>query len=61
MESRYGIDYFDNDDIGEMYDRIGKRLGYIIRGGEIDYARVSTSVINDIRNENIKGITFDRL
>ena len=61
MEARYGIDYFDNDDIGEMYDRIGKRLGYIIRGGEIDYARVSTSVINDIRNENIKGITFDRL
>ena len=33
----------------------------IIRGGEIDYARVSVSVINDIRNENIKGITFDRI
>ena len=61
LESRYGLTTFDNDDIGEMYDRIGKKLGYIIRGGEIDYARVSTSVINDIRNENIKGITFDRI
>jgi ribosome biogenesis GTPase A len=61
LESRYGLTEFDNDDIGEMYDRIGKKLGYIIRGGEIDYARVSTSVINDIRNENIKGITFDRI
>ncbi len=61
LESRYGLAEFDNDDIGEMYDRIGKKLGYIIRGGEIDYARVSTSVINDIRNENIKGITFDRI
>ncbi len=61
LKNRYGLDFFDNDDIGEMYDRIGKKLGYIIRGGEIDYARVSTSVINDIRNENIKGITFDRI
>jgi ribosome biogenesis GTPase A len=61
LKNRYGLDFFDNDDIGEMYDRIGKKLGYIIRGGEIDYARVSVSVINDIRNENIKGITFDRI
>ena len=61
LESRYGLTTFDNDDIGEMYDRIGKKLGFFIRGGEIDYARVSTSVINDIRNENIKGITFDRI
>ena len=61
LKLRYGLDFFDNDDIGEMYDRIGKKLGYIIRGGEIDYARVSVSVINDIRNENIKGITFDRI
>ena len=61
LNSRYGIDYFDNDDVGTMYDIIGKKLGCIIRGGEVDYNRVSTMIINDIRNENIKEVTFDRI
>ena len=51
----------NNDDILETYDALGKRLGCLIRGGEVDYKRVSTAVVNDMKNELIKGITFDRL
>lgn len=61
LVDRYHIDHVNNDDILETYDALGKRLGCLIRGGEVDYKRVSTAVVNDMKNELIKGITFDRL
>lgn len=61
LVSRYHIDHVDNEDITITYDIIGKKIGAIIRGGEIDYDRVSNAILNDLKNEIIKGITFDRL
>mgnify|MGYP003289008391 CR=1 FL=1 len=61
LKTRYNIDSVNNDDLGETYDLIGKKIGAIIRGGEIDYDRVSNAIMNDVKNELIKGITFDRL
>lgn len=61
LQSRYNISSVNNDDIIETYDAIGKKIGAIIRGGEIDYDRVSNAILNDIKNELIKGITFDRI
>ncbi len=60
LKERYNIDYIDNDDIGNTYDLIGKRIGAVISGGEIDYDRVSKTILEDIKQERIKGITFDR-
>lgn len=60
LKSRYNIDYID-DDITITYDKIGKKIGAIISGGEIDYDRVSNAILNDIRNEYISKITFDRI
>ncbi len=60
LKERYGLDYIDNDDIEMVYEKIGRRLGAIISGGEIDYDRVSKNILEDIKNERIKGITFDR-
>jgi ribosome biogenesis GTPase A len=45
----------------ETYEAIGKRLGALISGGEVDINRVSNQIISDLRTENIKGITFDRI
>lgn len=59
LEARYGIRKLD-DDISVSYDMIGKKLGAIVKGGEVDYDRVSNMIVNDIKNEIIKGITFDR-
>ena len=61
LNKRYGIEHVDNDDIATTYDMIGKRIGALVKGGEIDYDRVSMQVINDIKLEHINGITFDRL
>lgn len=60
LKDRYNVTNIENDEIDITYDSIGRKIGAIISGGEIDYDRVSNTVINDIKNEYIKGITFDR-
>jgi ribosome biogenesis GTPase A len=60
LESRYGIKKFNMDIVEESYEVIGKKYGCLIKGGEIDYTRVSNQIINDVRNEAVKNITFDR-
>ena len=44
--------------IEDAYFTIAKNMG-AIKNGEVDYERVSLKIINDIKNENIKGIVFD--
>ena len=61
LKERYNLDKMDNDDIVEVYETIGKRIGAVISGGEIDYDRVSKTILEDIKNERIKNITFDRV
>ncbi len=59
LQNRYNISKTSGDMI-ENYDIIGKKIGAILKGGEIDYERVYLTIINDIKQEKIKGITFDR-
>lgn len=60
LNGRYGIDHL-NEDIVETLEYIGKKRGCLIRGGEIDYEKVYTVILNDIKDGSIKGITFDRI
>lgn len=60
LKMRYNIEHVD-EDICVTYDAIGKKIGAIMSGGEIDYDRVSNAIINDVKNEIIKKITFDRM
>lgn len=60
LKKRYNIDHID-EDLCITYDAIGKKIGAIISGGEVDYNRVSEYILNDIKNEYIKEITFDRM
>ena len=57
LESRYGVTRIN--DWEEVYQTIGKKIG-AIKNNEVDYEKVSTRVVNDVKNEYIKGITFDR-
>ena len=60
LKERYNIENVE-EDIFETYDCIGKKIGAIISGGEVDYERVSEFILNDVKNEYIRGITFDRM
>ena len=58
---RYNIDYEINDDNYEdVLVTIGSKRGCLVRGGCVDYDKVYTVVLNDIKNGLIKNITFDR-
>jgi len=61
LKDRYNIDYEINDDNYEdVLVTIGSKRGCLVRGGCVDYDKVYTVVLNDIKNGLIKNITFDR-
>ena len=61
LKTRYNLDGIDDDYLDEVYDTIGRKIGAIISGGEVDYDRVSNTILEDIKSERVNGITFDRL
>ena len=47
------------EDIVEQLDEIGKKIG-AFRNGEIDYEKVYTIILKDLREGSFGGITFDK-
>ena len=59
LSDRYGVT--DISDFDEVYNIIGKKRGFLMKGGVVDYDRVTDSIINDVKQGKISGITFDRV
>jgi ribosome biogenesis GTPase A len=59
LKDRYSINIESN--YVEILDTIGKQRGCLIKNGEIDYSRVYTIILTDIRNKMLGGLSFDRL
>lgn len=59
LKEKYGVT--DITDFYEVYETIGKRRGFIGKGGIIDDDRVTDLIINDIKQGKINGLTFDRI
>ena len=47
------------DDIVDTYNIIGKKIG-AFKAGEAEFNKVSEYIVNAIKQEKIKGVTFDR-
>lgn len=60
LKERYDIEHIDNDNYEEKLEVIGKKRGCIVRGGCVDYDKVYSIIMNDIKEGLIKEITFDR-
>ena len=60
LEKRYGITTV-SDDIITTLEEIGNRRGAKISGGEIDYDKVYSIIIRDLKEGLIGPITLDRL
>jgi len=61
LKKLFGLEYFDYDDVVELYEIISKFKNIPLVGGEADYDRISTLIINTIKNGTLNGITFDIL
>ena len=59
LSSRYNLENLD--DFEEAYNVIARKIGALNKGGEADYRRVRTYIINEIKLEKIKNITFDKV
>ena len=60
LKERYGIDSVNKEDYNETFTLIGKKRGCLLKGGVVDSDKVYSLIIKDIKDSNIKGITFDR-
>lgn len=58
IKNKYGIDDVDIPAI-ELFDKICLRRGFMMRGGEYDYDRCATAVIDDFRKGRIGKIILD--
>lgn len=60
LKNVFGIDYFNEEKIYELYENIGKYKNYPKVGREPDFDRINLFIINSIKNGTLKDITFDR-
>ena len=56
LKERYNVEPFS--DVLEAYETIGKKIG-AFKNGEVEYEKVSIKILNDIKGEYLKGVTFD--
>ena len=47
------------DEFIELYDRLCKKRGFLIRGGEIDYNRAGKTFVDDFRAGKFGRITLE--
>ena len=59
LKERYDIESLD-EDICVTLDIIGKKRGCLMRGGVVDYEKVYSIILKDIKDGVIRNITFDR-
>ena len=57
IRARYNL--IDTNDIVDILDSIGKKIG-AIRNGEVDYDRVYHTILNDLHSGALGQITFDQ-
>lgn len=59
LELRYGVTNYNEEELVDALDTIGKKRGCVVRGGEIDYEKVYQIVLRDLRDGLIGKVTFD--
>ncbi len=60
LKKEFNLDNYSDDEIEECFTTISKYKNVPIKG-EVDYERISLLILNSLKQEKIKGITFDRL
>ena len=61
LKEFYNLDSFSLENIEEDYKKISDFRSVKKSNNEIDYEKINYVIINDIKSERIKGITFDRM
>ncbi len=57
--ARYKLDTVENLEGYEILEKIGKKRGFVISGGEIDMERAANMIIDELRSARIGNITLE--
>lgn len=60
LKERYKLESVEKMPI-EVYEDIGRKRGFLLKGGEIDYLRTAVTVLDEFKNGLIGRISFDRV
>lgn len=58
--ARYKLDTIDGLKGYEILEKIGKKRGFVISGGEVDMERAANMVLDELRGAKIGNITLER-
>ena len=59
ITERYKLDGIENMQSWEIFELIGKKRGYLIKGGEIDYERTAVMICDEFRGGKLGRITLE--
>ena len=60
LKERYDIEITSDMELIDVYDAIGKKRNCLLKGAEIDYDRVISLVLFDLRHNKLGRMTYDR-
>lgn len=61
LEQRYKLERTQAMETLKLFDQIGQKRGMLLRGGEIDYERVSNMLLDEFRSGLLGRITVDSI
>ncbi|RBW67533.1 ribosome biogenesis GTPase YlqF [Bacillus taeanensis] len=59
LKERYRIEEIPEDVI-ELFDEIGKKRGFLMSGGFIDYDKTAEVILRELRSEKLGALTFEK-
>lgn len=61
LKERYKIELESEDDSFEIMEKIGKKRGFVIKGGETDTFRTANMLLDEVRGLKLGKISFDKV
>lgn len=60
LKERYKVEFDEAADTYELMEEIGRKRGFVIRGGEIDLFRTANTILDEFRSLKLGRISLER-
>lgn len=59
LKDRYKIDFSSDDELIDIFEKICKARGFVLRGNNFDYERCARAILDDFKKGRLGKITLD--
>ena len=60
LNTRYGVNITEDMELLDIYEVIGRKRNCLIKGNQVDYERVVSLVLFDLRHNKLGAMSYDR-